>query len=171
MASYTFEGMTPRVHALAYVHPSAVLAGDVELAEEASVWPGCVLRGDSGWIRVGARTNLQDGTICHATTGVTNTTLGADVTVGHRVLLHGCTVGDSCLIGMGAIILDNVEIGEWSFVAAGSLLTPGKRFEPRSFILGSPARRIRELNAREREAILNGTRSYLELTRKYRTGG
>ena len=171
MASYTWAGFTPRVHPLAYVHPSAQLLGDVELCEEASTWPTTVVRGDSGRILVGARSNLQDGTICHASTGVTTTTLGVDVTVGHRVILHGCAVGNSCLIGMGAIILDNVEIGEWSFVAAGALLTPGKKFPPRSFILGSPARRLREVGEREITAILHGTQSYLELTRTYRKGG
>lgn len=170
MASYSFDGMMPKLHPLAWVHPSAELLGDVELGEHASVWPTSVLRGDNGWVRVGARTNIQDGTVCHATDGVSNTTLGSDVTVGHRVILHGCAVGDWCLIGMGSILLDNVEVGEWSFIGAGALLTPGKKYPPRSYILGSPAKRVREVESKELEAIRSGQRVYVELARRYREG-
>jgi carbonic anhydrase/acetyltransferase-like protein (isoleucine patch superfamily) len=170
MSIESFAGTTPKLHPTAWVHPGAHLLGDVELGEEVSVWPMTVLRGDSGWIHVGARSNLQDGTICHATTDLSNTTVGADVTVGHRVILHGCSVGASCLIGMGSILLDGVELGDWCFVAAGSLLTPGKRYEPRSFILGSPAKRVREVSTQEVEAIVHGARAYLELARRHRLG-
>jgi len=170
MASYTYDAFTPRIHDLAYVHPSAQLLGDVELAEEASVWPTAVLRGDNGWVRIGARTNVQDGCVLHGTQDVSRTTVGREVTVGHRAILHGCTVGDSCLIGMGSIILDNVEIGEWSFVAAGSLLTPGKKYPPRSFLIGSPAKRQREVTAKETDWIAHSFKVYTELARKYRLG-
>ncbi len=169
MSIETYEAWTPKVHPTAYVHPSAVLIGEVELLEESSVWPTCALRGDNGRILIGARSNVQDGTICHATLGKSRTTLGADCTVGHRVTLHGCTVGDWCLIGMGSTILDDVEIGEWSFVGAGSLLTPGKKFAPRSFILGVPGQRVREVKQSEIDAITHGAATYRELCKKYRT--
>jgi len=169
MSIEIYDSFTPKLHPSAYVHPSAVLIGEVELAEEASVWPTCVLRGDNGRIAIGPRTNLQDGTICHATLGQSKTTVANDVTVGHRVTLHGCTIARWCLIGMGSTILDGVELGEWCFVGAGSLLTPGRKFEPRSFILGTPGKRVREVKQSEIDAITHGAQTYVELCRKYRT--
>jgi len=155
--------LKPVVHPTAFVHPGAWVLADVHLAEDVSVWPLCVLRGDSGRITIGARTNLQDGTIAHATTGESITTIGADCTVGHRVTLHGCTVGDRCLVGMGSTILDNAVLGDECFVAAGTLVPPGKVFEPRSFIIGTPGKRLREVTARELEMIDRAGRSYLRL--------
>jgi carbonic anhydrase/acetyltransferase-like protein (isoleucine patch superfamily) len=168
MGLLRYQDFTPKVHPLAFVHPSAELLGDVEVSEEASIWPTTVLRGDNGWVHIGARTSVQDGSICHATVGVSKTTVGHDCTVGHRVVLHGCTVGNHCLVGIGSTLLDNVEIGDWSFIAAGSLITPGKKFEPRSFILGSPARRIREVTQKEIDWIKHSVDVYLGLTRTYR---
>lgn len=127
-----------------------------------------MLRGDCGRIVVGARTNIQDGTIAHATTGMSQTTIGAQCTIGHRVVLHGCAVGDNCLIGMGSLLLDGVEVGADCFVAAGSLLTPGKKFEARSFVMGAPARRIREVNADELAIIERSWRRYSQLLSSYR---
>jgi gamma-carbonic anhydrase len=144
--------------------------GDVVVHEGASIWPTCVLRGDCGTITIGANSNLQDGTIAHATGGVSVTTVGVGCTIGHRVILHGCTIGDHCLIGMGSIVLDNAVLGESCFVAAGALIPPGKVFEPRSFILGSPAKRVREVTAKDLEAIAQGARVYLELMRAQRGG-
>lgn len=168
MPNEAFKGLTPRLHPHAWVHASAQLLGDVQLEEDVSVWPTTVLRGDCGTIHIGARTNLQDGTIAHATAGFSTTTVGAECTVGHRALLHGCTVGDRCLIGMGSILLDGVELGDDSFVAAGSLVPPGKKFPPRSFILGSPAKLVREVKAHELEQIRHSWQVYLELMRGYR---
>jgi carbonic anhydrase/acetyltransferase-like protein (isoleucine patch superfamily) len=170
MSSESFRGLVPRVHARAWVHASAVLLGEVELEEEASVWPATVLRGDVGAITIGARSNVQDGSVAHATGGVSVTRVGVETTVGHRVVLHGCLVGDHCLVGMSSTLLDNCRLGEWCFVAAGSLIPPGKVFEPRSFILGAPARRVREVNARELESIDHGWRVYLDLMKHYRGG-
>ncbi len=164
----TYRTFNPVVAPTAWVHGSAWLIGDVELGADVSIWPTCVLRGDNGKITIGARTNVQDGTVVHATVGVSTTTVGASCTIGHRVTLHGCQVGDRCLIGMGSTVLDNAVIGDDSFLAAGSLVAPGRKFEPRSFLLGSPARRIREVNARELEAIAHGERVYLGLLREYR---
>lgn len=160
--------MTPKIHPTAFVHPSAVLIEDVTLAEEVSVWPTAVLRGDMGFIHVGARSNFQDGAVAHATLGTSNTTIGDECTIGHRAVLHGCSIGNHCLVGMGSIVLDNADIGEWSFIAAGSLITPGKKYEPGSFLMGSPARRIRAVKDSEREWIRHSCMVYLELARKNR---
>lgn len=168
MSSEPFREFSPRVHGTAWVHPSAQLLGDVELSEEVNVWPLTVLRGDCGTIRIGPRTNVQDGTIAHATAGFSETTIGADCTIGHRVILHGCTVGDRCLIGMGSVLLDGCVIGAGSFVAAGSLVTPGKVFEPGSFIVGSPAKRVREVRESDLAMIENANKVYLELVKEYR---
>ena len=162
-----FEGLSPIVHPTAFVHSSACLLGDVQLDEEVSVWPTAVLRGDCGAIRVGARTNIQDGSILHATTGYSQTTLGRECTVGHRVVLHGCTLGHRVLVGMGSILLDGVELGDECFVAAGSVVTPGKKFEARSVLMGSPARRIRTVTEKDLAAIENAWKSYLKLKRGY----
>ncbi len=168
MAIESYSGMSPQVHSSAFIHSSAQLLGDVVLAEEVSVWPTAVLRGDNGWIRFGARTNFQDGAIAHATLAASNTTVGEECTIGHRAILHGCTVGNHCLIGMGSILLDNVVLGDGCFVAAGSLITPNKQFEAGSFIMGSPAKRIRAVKPTERDWITHSCSVYLELGRNHR---
>lgn len=170
MSSYAVEGLLPRLHPTAWVHPSAQLLGDVVLEEDASVWPTSVLRGDCGTIHVGARSNVQDGTIAHATSGLSHTRVGVECTIGHRVILHGCQVGDRCLVGMGSTLLDNVQLGDDCFVAAGALIPPGKIFEPRSFILGAPAKRVREVTAKDLEAMAHAWRVYVDLARRYRQG-
>jgi carbonic anhydrase/acetyltransferase-like protein (isoleucine patch superfamily) len=156
----TFDGSTPRVLAGAWAHESAVLIGDVVLEPGVSIWPGAVLRGDMGPIHIGRDSNLQDGTICHDTTGLSRTVVGQRVTVGHRVILHGCVVGDDCLVGMGSILMDNVEIGAGSFVAAGTLLPPGRVVPPGSFVLGYPGRIVRPVSPTEREQIQEGWTTY-----------
>jgi carbonic anhydrase/acetyltransferase-like protein (isoleucine patch superfamily) len=148
-----YGGSVPRLGTGAWAHSTAVLIGDVVIGPRASVWPVAVLRGDMGPIRIGADSNVQDGTICHDTTDRSETVVGDRVTIGHRAILHGCRIGDDCLIGMGSIVMDNVVIGAGSFVAAGTLLTPGKVFPPGSFVLGSPGRVLRPVNDKEREAI------------------
>ena len=163
-----FERYTPRIHADAFVHPGAWVIGDVEVAERATVWPGAVLRGDHGAIRIGARTSIQDGTVAHATVDDSQTRVAEECTVGHRVILHGCQVGPRCLIGMGSILLDHAELGAECFVGAGSLITAHKKFPPRSFILGAPARRVREVTAEEIEWIVFSCQSYQELADRHR---
>jgi carbonic anhydrase/acetyltransferase-like protein (isoleucine patch superfamily) len=163
-----FEQLVPVIHPSAFIHPAATVIGEVSIGEESSVWPTAVLRGDQGALRVGARTSIQDGSVMHATFGHSITQVGDECTVGHRVILHGCQVGNRCLIGMGSVLLDLAEIGDFSLVAAGSLVTQGKKFPPYSFILGSPARRIRELTAAERDYVENAWRPYQDLTRRYR---
>ncbi len=159
----SWGGCTPVIPASAWVHPSAVVIGDVVLGERVSVWPGVVLRGDQGAIVVGDETNLQDGTIAHATGGVSTVRIGARCTVGHRVILHGCVVGDDCLVGMGSIVLDNAAIGSWSVVGAGALVPVGMAAGMGVLLLGMPARVVRAVTDKDRERIATGHRAYLEL--------
>jgi carbonic anhydrase/acetyltransferase-like protein (isoleucine patch superfamily) len=164
----SFDSLTPRVHPGAFVHPGAWVLGDVQLDEDASLWPAAVLRGDQGLVHIGARTNLQDGTVAHGTLGTSQTHIGPEVTVGHRVILHGCRVGPRCLVGMGSILMDNVELAEWCFVGAGTLLPPNRKFPPRSFILGAPGRRVREVSAEQMAGIVESWKTYQDLARRHR---
>lgn len=163
-----YGGHTPRLGRDTYVAPNATLIGDVELGDESSVWFGCVLRGDIGSIRVGSRTNVQDLVCMHLTDGVSITVIGDEVTIGHGAILHGCTVGNRCLIGMGSILLDNAEIGEGSVVAAGSLVPPRFVAPPKSLIRGNPAKIIREVTEKEGGLGLYGADHYVEHARRYR---
>lgn len=133
------RGKVPLVPASAFVAPTALLVGDVVLGEASSVWYGTVVRGDVGPIRIGARTNVQDLCVLHSTSGRSGLAIGDEVTVGHRVILHGATVLDRCLIGMGSILLDDCRIGQESLVAAGSVVLEGMQVPPRSFVAGVPA--------------------------------
>jgi len=164
----SFKGQAPRVAATAYVDVSAQVIGDVELGADASVWMNAVVRGDVGPIRIGARTSVQDLTVVHCTRGKHFATLGADVTVGHSVTLHGCTVRDRVLVGMAATIMDGAVIEEDSIVGAGALVTPGATFPPRSLIVGAPARVKRPLTDEEVASILQSARNYVEYTREHR---
>lgn len=164
----TFDGLEPVVHTSAWVHPGAWVIGEVTLGAEVSIWPGAVLRGDEGAIVIGARSNIQDGTVVHATGGLSTTTVGERVTVGHNVILHGCTVEDDCLIGMGATILDNAVIGKGSVIGANALVTMNKVIPPGSLVLGSPAKVVRPVTEADTQLIDNGWRAYLHLLSKYR---
>ncbi len=140
-----FQGNKPKIHESVFVAENATIVGDVEIGEDSSVWFGSILRGDVNFIRVGRRTNIQDGSIIHVSSKTHPTVLEDEVTLGHRVTLHGCHIETGCLIGIGAIILDGVRIGRNSLVAAGSLVTPNTKISPRSLVMGSPARVKREL--------------------------
>ena len=135
-----FRGVLPRVHATAFIDHSAQIIGDVEIGEESSVWMNVVIRGDVHHIRIGRRSNVQDGTVVHVMNQTHPTTIGDDVTVGHAALLHGCTIDDCCLIGMGAIVLNGAHIGSQSIIAAGTLIVEGMTVPPRSLMMGSPGR-------------------------------
>ena len=135
-----YRGQLPRVHPTAFVDQSAQVIGDVEIGEESSVWMCAVIRGDVHWIRVGKRTSIQDGTVVHAMTGTHPTSIGDNVTVGHAAVIHGCTVENQCLIGMGAILLNGAHIGAGSIVAAGTLITEGMKVPPKSLVMGSPGK-------------------------------
>ncbi len=162
-----FEDKLPVVHPSVFIANSAEVIGDVEIGEDSSIWFGSVVRGDVNYIRIGARTNIQDNCVIHVSGGTHPTVLGDEITVGHRVLLHGCTVDDRCLIGMGAILMDGVHVGEECLVGAGSLLTPGTIVPPRSLVIGSPARVKRELTEDEIEFLDRSWRNYTELKLRY----
>jgi carbonic anhydrase/acetyltransferase-like protein (isoleucine patch superfamily) len=145
MPLYALNGAAPQLADAAWIAPSADLIGDVQLADEASVWFGAVIRADNTPIRVGARSNIQDGAMLHSDPGAP-CIVGEDVTVGHHAILHGCTIGDRVLVGMGATILNRAVIGEDCLVGAGALITEGKVFPPGHLIVGAPARAVRPLD-------------------------
>jgi carbonic anhydrase/acetyltransferase-like protein (isoleucine patch superfamily) len=145
----THRGRTPRVHPTAYIDISAQVIGDVEIGEESSVWMAVVIRGDVNRIRIGRRSNVQDGTVVHVMKDTHATTIGDDVTIGHAAVIHGCTVEDRCLIGMGTILLNGARIGAGSIVAAGTLVVEGMEVPPRSLVMGSPGKVKRTLSDAE----------------------
>jgi gamma-carbonic anhydrase len=163
----TFKNIAPSIDDSAFIAADAVIIGDVEIGAGSSVWFGCVLRGDVNYIRIGSRTNIQDGTVIHVSSKTHSTVLEDEITVGHRVILHGCHVEKGCLIGMGSTLMDGVRVGERSIVGAGSLLTPGTIVPPRSLILGSPARVKRELTPDELSSLDRSWRNYVELSKIY----
>lgn len=162
-----FRGRMPAVHASVYVDPSAQVIGDVEIGAESSVWMNAVVRGDVNYIRIGARSNVQDGTIIHVMHDTHPTIIGDDVTLGHGVIAHGCTIRNRVLIGMGAVLLNGAEIGEDSIVAAGSLVTEGARVPPRSLVMGSPAKVKRALDAGQIASILEYASNYVRYRLDY----
>lgn len=163
---YDLGDRKPRSKAL-FVAPDAAVIGSVELGEDSSVWYGAVLRGDTEPIRIGARSNIQDGTVVH-TDDDFPTTIGDDVTVGHNVILHGCTIEDGCTIGMGAILLNGSRVGAGSLVAAGALLPEGREYPSDSLIMGVPARAVRELTEDERTRVAEGSEVYVLRAREHR---
>lgn len=165
----SYKGVAPRIHPSAWVHPMATIIGDVELGAEVSVWPGAVLRGDCGPIRIGARSNIQDGSVCHTTGGRSELVVGERVTVGHRVILHGCQIGDDCLIGMGSTLLDNAVVPSRSLVAAASLLPVGRVYEA-GLIAGTPAVFKRGLDAKLQAMIDEGWQAYVSYMRAFVDG-
>ena len=158
------------VHPTAYVAPNAVIVGDVRIAAEASVWFGCVLRGDNAPITVGPRTNVQDLTVIH-TDAEYPCTLGAGVTVGHRAVLHGATISDGALIGIGAIVLNGAIVGREALVGAGAVVTPGMVVPPRCLALGVPARVVRELQVEEIERLRASAAHYVARARAFTKTG
>ena len=158
-------GKAPRLARDAWVAPGATVVGDVELGPGASVWYGCVLRGDVNWIRVGARTNIQDQSVLHVSRDGFPCELGDEVTVGHRAVVHGCRVGDGALIGIGAIVLDGAEIGSEALVGAGAVVTPGAVVPDGMLAVGIPARVVRPLRAEEREKQRRRALEYVENAR------
>jgi len=169
MAIYELDGKSPTLGAGAWVAPSAEVIGDVELGDNASVWFGVVIRGDNDAIRVGRGTNIQDQSMLHSDTGVP-LTIGDNVTIGHQVMLHGCTIGDGSLIGIQAVILNNAKIGRNCIVGAGSLVTEGKEFPDNSLIVGSPARVVRTLSEEQRGLGMSLAQGYGDNADRYRRG-
>jgi carbonic anhydrase/acetyltransferase-like protein (isoleucine patch superfamily) len=160
-------GYAPVVDSLAFVHPTAVLIGQVRIGAESSVWPCATLRGDDGPIVVGVQSSIQDGAVVHMTAGLSTTTVGDRVTVGHNAILHGCTVEDECIVGMGSILLDNAVIGRGSIVGAGALVPMGKKVPPGSVVVGNPMRVLRPCTEADREFIAFSWQSYVSRAKEY----
>jgi gamma-carbonic anhydrase len=165
-----FHDLVPRVAADAFVAPGAVVVGDVEIGAEASVWYGCVLRGDVNYIRIGARSNIQDSTTIHVTTNGNPTLIGADVTVGHAAVLHACTLEDACFVGMRACLLDRVVVEAGGMVAAGALVTEGKRIRRGELWAGMPAKLFRTLSDAEMDGFRTSATHYVKLARTHNGG-
>jgi carbonic anhydrase/acetyltransferase-like protein (isoleucine patch superfamily) len=157
----------PEVADSAWVAPGAYVVGDVHLGEESSVWYGAVLRGDTEPIRIGARTNIQDGCVLHADPGYP-ALIGEDCVIGHKAIVHGCEIENGCLVGMGAIILNGARIGEGSIVAAGALVPENKEFPAKSLIVGIPAKPVKEVTEEQTEDIARGVRTYVERAASHR---
>ena len=169
MALYQLDNDTPRLAEGAWVADSAQVIGNVELAEDASVWFGAILRGDTEPLRVGKGSNVQDASVVHADRGFP-TVIGANVTVGHQVVLHGCTIGDGSLIGIQAVVLNGAKIGRHCLVGAGALVTEGKEFPDGAMILGSPAKVVRQLTPEQIERLRRSAAHYVENARRFRAG-
>ncbi len=169
MAIYELDGQAPTIGKNAYVADSAQVIGKVTLEENVSVWFGTVIRGDSEHIRIGRNSNIQDASVLHADEGVP-LTLGENVSVGHQVMLHGCTVGDGSLIGIGAVVLNHARIGKNCLVGAGALVTEGKEFPDGSMILGSPAKAVKQLSPEQIAGLQRIAAHYVENAERYRKG-
>ncbi len=162
-----FEDKFPRIGERVFIAEDAVIIGDITVGDESSIWYKTVIRGDVNYIKIGKWTSVQDGSIVHVTNGTAPTIIGDYVTVGHGVKLHGCTIKDRCLIGIGAIVLDNVIINEGSIVAAGTLIPPGKEYPPGSLIMGSPGKVVRKLTEEEIENLKKHALRYVDYKNRY----
>jgi carbonic anhydrase/acetyltransferase-like protein (isoleucine patch superfamily) len=163
-----FRDKHPLIDETVFVADTATIIGDVEIGARSSIWFGAVLRGDVFHIRIGAETSVQDNAVIHVTHDRFPTLIGSRVTIGHAVTLHGCTIGDLCIIGMGSIVLDQAEIGERSILGAGALVTPGTRIPPGHLAVGAPARVKRALTEAELQWLESSAAHYVELGRVYR---
>ena len=169
MAVYQLDDLTPHMADSAWVADNAQVVGDVHMAPDSSVWFSSVVRGDTATIRIGEGTNIQDGSVLHADVGIP-LTIGKHVTVGHMVQLHGCTIGDESLIGIGAVVLNGAKIGKNCLVGAGSLVTEGKEFPDGSMILGSPAKVVRELTPEQIEGLRRSAQHYVTNKNRFKAG-
>lgn len=169
----TYRNIAPVLGARVYVDPAAIVIGRVRIGDDSSIWPAAVVRGDVHSIEIGARTSIQDGSVLHVThdgpysPGGRSLIIGSDVTVGHRVTLHACTIGNKCLVGMGSVVLDAVTIEDLVMIGAGSVVPPGKRLETRSLYVGSPARKVRELTQPEVDFFSYSATHYVQLKDEY----
>ncbi len=167
MPVYSLGPLSPQIHEQSWIAPNAVVIGQVALAKNASLWWNVTARGDRDWIRIGENSNVQDGSVLHMNAGIP-LVVGREVTVGHQVVLHGCTIGDRCLIGMGAVILTGAKIGDDSIVGAHTLVPEGKVFPERSLILGSPGKLVRELTDEEVAKLPGSAERYVKNWQRYR---
>ena len=166
-----YQGCMPVIDPSAWLAPGCVVVGDVAIEADCSIWYAVVVRGDVHQIRIGPRTNLQDGSVVHVTSGRFATWIGAEVTVGHRAVVHGCRVGDGALVGIGAIVLDGAEVGAGALVGAGSVVTPGAAIPDGMLAVGAPARVVRRLDDEERRLQIERTLAYVETARRHALAG
>lgn len=164
---YEFQGKTPSIHSTTFVAPSAEIIGDVVIGKDSSIWFQCLLRGDVNYIKIGDNVNIQDMTLVHVARDLHPVEIGNNVSIGHRVTLHGCKLKDYSFVGMCSTLMDDVEIGEYSFVGAGSLVTPGKKFPAGVLIMGSPAKIVRDITDKEREIIHRTATNYVKYKENY----
>jgi carbonic anhydrase/acetyltransferase-like protein (isoleucine patch superfamily) len=167
---YALDGVAPKIAADAFIAPSAAVIGDVTIGAQCGIWFHCVLRGDTNFIRIGDRTNIQDGTIIHVNAGSFPTIIGNDVTVGHACIIHACTLHDGAFVGMGATVLDGAVIEEGGMLAAGALLTPNKRIGRNEMWQGAPARLTRVMDADEQAKFARTAVHYAELAARFIKG-
>ena len=167
----SFGSSVPRIHRDAWIAPGAVVVGDVEVGADSSLWYGVVVRGDVHHIRIGARTNIQDNSVIHVTQGRYACILGDEITVGHRAVVHGCTIGDGALVGIGAIVLDGAQVGEDALIGAGCVVPPGVNIPPRSLVLGVPGRVVRSLSDEETRLQRERTLAYVDNARAHAASG
>ena len=177
MTIRTFQGLTPRLGERVFIDPACVVLGDVVLGDDCSVWPMAVIRGDMHRIRIGARTSVQDGSVLHIThasdfnPGGHPLTIGDDVTIGHKALLHGCTIGNRVLVGMGATVMDGVDVEDEVIIAAGAVVPPGKTLESGHVYAGNPAKPLRALKDSERAFFRYTAGNYVKLKDEYLADG
>jgi carbonic anhydrase/acetyltransferase-like protein (isoleucine patch superfamily) len=163
-----FEGKYPRIHPTAWIAPTAVVIGDVEIGPDTSVWYHCVLRGDTNVMRIGARTNIQDGSILHLNAGAEPLIIGDDVTIGHACIVHACTLKNRAFVGMGATVLDGAVIEEAGMIGAGGMLPPRKVIGAMELWMGSPAKLVRVMSEEERARFDRTAPTYAELSKRHR---
>ena len=171
---YTLGNVTPKIHPSAWIAPTAAVIGDVEIGPDCGIWFHCVLRGDTNFIRIGARTNIQDGTVLHVDSPKPGdeaghpTIIGEEVLIGHLAMVHGCILHDRAFVGLGAIVMDGCEIESGGMLAAGAMLTPGRRVPAGQLWAGRPAKHLRDLTPEEQAANLAGVFHYVELAKRHR---
>lgn len=172
---FPYGGITPRIADSVFVAPGAAIVGDIEIGEESGIWFNVSMRGDVNSIKIGARTNIQDGSVIHVASDgpagrkARSTVIGNDVTVGHMALIHACTIEDECLIGMRSVVMDGARVGKHSIIGAGALVTEGKQIPSRQLWMGSPARYVRDITDEEVEAIRHSARQYADHAALYKS--
>ena len=162
-----FMGKKPKIHKTAYIADTAEIIGEVAVGKDSSIWHGVVLRGDMHYIKVGKGTSIQDNSVMHGTATRYPTVVGDHVSIGHNALVHGCKIGNNCIVGMGAIILEGAEIGDWCIVGAGAVVTEGKKIPSNSIVLGLPAKVIGKISKEHKERITRNWKAYVSLKDKY----
>ncbi len=168
MGIVSYRGITPKIHPSVFIADGVHIIGDVVIGKDSSVWYNTVIRGDVNYIRIGERTNIQDNTVIHVTNKKFPTHIGSNVTIGHNAVIHACTINDYCLIGMGAIILDDAKVGPYSLIAAGAVVTMGSVIPEGMLAAGVPAKIIRPLTVEERQSLVQSAQNYIDYVATYR---